>query len=113
MTQKPPHDDGRSQLFTGSSDALKLDSLKRTAEQLGLAPYASLYGDKRCKSTWIKLLGSSELYPLTPRYTEKSQPINIRFAIALFMGAVILLFLLKPLHNKVFPVRVTIQFGAK
>ncbi|MEG4627922.1 hypothetical protein Q5691_27010 [Microcoleus sp. w1-18aA5] len=112
MTQKPPPNDGRSQFFMGDN-ALKLDSLKRTAEQLGLAPYASLYGDKRCKSTWIKLLGSSDLHPLTPRYTEKSQPINIKFAIALFMGAMVLLFLLKPLHNKVFPIQVTIQFGAK
>ena len=113
MAQKPPHDDGRSQFFMGSSDALKLDSLKRTAEQLGLAPYASLYGDKRCKSTWVKLLGNSDLHPLTPRYTEKSQPINIKFAIALFLGACILLFLLKPVHNKVFPIQVIIQFGAK
>lgn len=113
MAQKPPQNDGRSQFFMGSSDALKLDSLKRTAEQLGLAPYASLYGDKRCKSTWVKLLGSSDLHPLTPRYTEKSQPINVKFAIALFLGACILLFLVKPLHSKVFPVQVTIQFGAK
>ena len=113
MSQKPPPNDGRSQLFTGSSDALKLDSLKRTAEQLGLAPYASIYGDKRCKSTWVKLLANSDLHPLTPRYIEKSQPINVKFAIALFMGAVILLFLLKPLHSRVFPVRVTIQFGEK
>jgi hypothetical protein len=112
MTQKPPYDDGRSQFFMGNN-ALKLDSLKQTAEQLGLAPYASLYGDKRCKSTWIKLLANTDLHPLTPRYTEKSQPINIRLAIALFMGAVILLFLLKPLHNRVFPVRVNIQFGTK
>ncbi len=112
MTQKPPPTDGRSQFFMGDN-TLKLDSLKRTAEQLGLAPYASLYGDKRCKSTWVKLLGSSDLHPLTPRYTEKSQPINIKFAIALFMGAIVLLFLLKPLYIKVFPVQVTIQFGAK
>jgi hypothetical protein len=93
----------------GSSDALKLDSLKRTAEHLGLAPYASLYGDKRCKSTWVKLLANTDLHPLKPRYTEKSQPINIKFAIVLFLGACILLFLLKPLHSKVFPIRVTIQ----
>lgn len=112
MAQKPPPTDGRSQFFMGDN-ALKLDSLKRTAEQLGLAPYASIYGDKRCKSTWVKLLANSDLHPLTPRYIEKSQPINVKFAIALFMGAVILLFLLKPLHSRVFPVRVTIQFGAK
>ena len=103
---------GRSQFFMGN-DALKLDSLKRTAEQLGLAPYASIYGDKRCKSTWIKLLANTDLHPLNPRYTEKSQPINIKLAIALFMGAMVLLFLLKPLHSKVFPIQVTIQFGAK
>jgi hypothetical protein len=113
MAQKPPLNYGRSQLFTGSSDALKLDSLKQTAEQLGLAPYASLYGDKRCKSTWIKLLANTDLHPLTPRYAEKSQPINIKFAIALFMGAMVLLFLLKPLHSKIFPIQVNIQFGAK
>ena len=103
---------GRSQFFMGN-DALKLDSLKRTAEQLGLAHYASIYGDKRCKSTWIKLLANTDLHPLNPRYTEKSQPINIKLAIALFMGAMVLLFLLKPLHSKVFPIQVTIQFGAK
>lgn len=112
MAQEPPPTDGRSQFFMGDN-TLKLDSLKRTAEQLGLAAYASLYGDKRCKSTWVKLLGSSDLHPLTPRYTEKSQPINIKFAIALFMGACILLFLIKPLHSKVFPIQVNIQFGAK
>lgn len=103
---------GRSQFFMGN-DALKLDSLKKTAKQLGLAPYASLYGDKRCKSTWIKLLADSDLHPLEPRYTEKSQSINVKFAIALFLGAMILLFLLKPLHSKVFPIQVNIQFGAK
>jgi hypothetical protein len=91
------------------NDALKLDALKSTAEQLGLAPYASIYGDKRCKSTWVKLLANSELHPLTPRYTETSQPINIKFAIALFMGAVILLYLLKPFYSRVLPIRVTIQ----
>ena len=112
MAQKPPQLDGRSHFFMGN-DALKLDSLKRTAEQLGLAPYASIYGDKRCKSTWVKLLAESDLHPLEPRYIEKSQPINVKLAIALFMGAVILLFLLKPLHSKVFPIQVTIQFGAK
>ncbi|MEG4397217.1 hypothetical protein [Microcoleus sp. BROC3] len=112
MAQKPPQLDGRSNFFLGN-DALKLDSLKRTAEQLGLAPYASLYGDRRCKSTWVKLLGETDLHPLEPRYTEKSQPINVKFAIALFLGAVILLFLLKPLHSKVFPIQVTIQLGAK
>jgi hypothetical protein len=112
MAQKPPYDDGRSQLFMGDN-ALKLDSLKRTAEQLGLAPYASIYGDKRCKATWVKLLANSDLHPLTPRYIEKSQPINVKFAIALFMGAMVLLFLLKPLHSKVFPIQVNIQFGAK
>ena len=112
MTQKPPHDDGRSQFFMGNN-ALKLDTLKSTAEQLGLTPYASLYGDKRCKSTWVRLLSNSDLHPLTPRYTEQSQPINIKFAITLFIGAFILLFLLKPLHSKVFPIQVTIQFGAK
>ncbi|MEG5238691.1 hypothetical protein [Microcoleus sp. AT9b-C3] len=112
MAQKPPQNEGRSQFFMGR-EALKLDALKSTAEQLGLAPYASIYGDKRCKSTWVKLLSNSDLHPLTPRYTEQSQPINIKFAIALFIGACILLFLLKPLHSKVLPIRVTIQLGAK
>ena len=107
MAQKPPQLDGRSNFFLGN-DALKLDSLKKTAEQLGLAPYASIYGDKRCKATWVKLLAATDLHPLNPRY-EKSQPINVKFAIALFLGACILLFLLKPLHSKVFPIRVTIQ----
>ncbi|MEG4918611.1 hypothetical protein [Microcoleus sp. B7-D4] len=111
MTQKPPQN-GRSNYFMGNN-ALKLDALKRTADEMGLTPYASLYGDKRCKSTWVKLLAHTDLHPLNPRYTEKTQPINIKFAIALFLGAMILLFLLKPLHSKVFPIQVNIQFGAK
>jgi hypothetical protein len=112
MAQKPPPTDGRSQFFMGSQ-TLKLDSLKKVADEMGLTPYASIYGDKRCKTTWIKLLANTELHPLNPRYTENSQPINVKFAIALFMGAIVLLFLLRAVYSKVFPIQVTIQFGAK
>ena len=108
MAQKPPQNNGRSQFFMGS-ETLKLDSLKKVADEMGLTPYASIYGDKRCKTTWIKLLANTELHPLNPRYTENSQPINVKFAIALFMGAVILLCLLKPFYSKVLSIRVTIQ----
>lgn len=94
-------------------EALKIDSLKATAEKLGLAPYASLYGDKRCKDTWLRLLANTDLHPLTPRYTENAQPVNIKFALALFLGACILMFLLKPLYSKIFPIQVNIQFGGK
>ena len=94
-------------------EALKISTLKATAEELGLAPYASLYGDKRCKDTWVKLLINTDLHPLNPRYTENAQPVNIKLAIALFLGACILMFLLKPFYSKFFPIQVNIQFGAK
>jgi hypothetical protein len=92
----------------------KIAVLKARAENLGLAPYASLYGDKRCSATWQKLLENEpELEPLQPRQPEKSSNINWKLAIALFVGAMTLLWLTKPLYSKVLPVRITIQLGRK
>ena len=113
MHQKPPLCDGRSYLFTGR-DSRSISALKLRAEQLGLTHYAGLYGDKRCKETWEKLLENApELEPLHPRHIEKSQEINWKLAIALFVGAVAFLCLAKPIHDKVLPVRITIQMGRK
>ncbi|MEG4287287.1 hypothetical protein QUB68_29700 [Microcoleus sp. A006_D1] len=113
MTDKPSVDCGRSYFFTGE-DSRKIDALKMRAEQLGLTPYAKLYGDKRCTATWQRLLEHEpELEPLHPRQTEKSPQINWQLAIALFIGAMALLCLLKPLANKALPIHITIQIGRK
>jgi hypothetical protein len=91
----------------------KIAVLKLRAEQLGLSPYAGLYGDKRCTATWQKLLEHEpELQPLQPRQPKKST-FNWKLAIALFVGAMALLCLLKPLYSKVLPVKITIQIGSK
>lgn len=112
MQQKPPLCNGRSDLMGAKSH--KIAVLKARAENLGLAPYASLYGDKRCSATWQKLLENEpELEPLQPRQPEKSSNINWKLAIALFVGAMTLLWLTKPLYSKVLPVRITIQLGRK
>ncbi|MEG4287294.1 hypothetical protein QUB68_29735 [Microcoleus sp. A006_D1] len=113
MTHEPPLCDGRSHLFTGK-DSRSISALKLRAEQLGLTPYASLYGDKRCKETWQKLLKHEpELEPLHPRPIQKSSTIDWKLAIALFIGAMALLYLLKPLYNKALPIQINIQIGRK
>ena len=93
----------------------QIDCLKARAHELGLCEYAKLYGDKRKRETWEKLLDShGELEPLRPRLIEKSETrINWQFAITFFIGAVALLCLMQPLYSKVLPVRVTIQIGQK
>ena len=112
MQQKPPLCNGRSDLMGAKSH--KIAVLKARAENLGLTPYASLYGDKRCSATWQKLLENEpELQPLQPRQPEKSSTINWKLAIALFVGAMALLCLLKPLYSKVLPIQITIQLGRK
>lgn len=104
----------------------RIDSLKAQAEQRGLTPYASLYGDRRRLETWEKLLASSDLEPLLPRQTEISNPQQYdrddvcfrRATIVLTASAVaacvmMLCVLLKPIADKVLPVRITIQIGGK
>lgn len=93
----------------------RLSELKAQAQQLGLTPYAGLYGDKRRLDTWQKLLASENLQPLPPRQIETSSNhrIDWKLAIALFVGAIALLCLLKPIADKVLPVRINIQIGAK
>ncbi|MEG4287304.1 hypothetical protein QUB68_29785 [Microcoleus sp. A006_D1] len=113
MTHEPPLCDGRSHLFTGK-DSRSIAALKIRAEQLGLTPYASLYGDKRCKETWQKLLQHEpELEPLHPRPIQKSQEINWKLAIALFVGALALIILLRPIRNAALPIHINIQIGEK
>lgn len=97
------------------TDRNSLDQLKRKATDLGLTPYAALYGDRRQRTTWEKLLQSAgELTPLPERQiaSDRAQ-INWKFAIALLIGALALGFLLQPLRSKVFPIKITIQIGAK
>jgi hypothetical protein len=91
----------------------RIDYLREQAEQLGLTPYAGLYGDKRKLATWQKLLESENLEPLPPRQIETSKQINWPLAIALFVGAMTLLCLIKPIADKAFPVRINIQIGGK
>lgn len=93
----------------------QIDFLKARAHELGLCDYAKLYGDKRRRETWEKLLEShGELEPLRPRLIEKSEArINWQFLIASFVGAVILVCLFKPLMDKVLPVKITIELGRK
>jgi hypothetical protein len=93
-----------------------LHALKAQAAELGLTPYASLYGDRRQLKTWKKLLeGSEELIPLPKRAIEVSDRAQIKWklAIAFFTGTLVLLCLLKPIYSKVLPVKITIQIGAK
>ena len=111
MTEKPTAKDGRSYFLKESG---KLGALKLRAENLGLAPYAGLYGDRRCSATWQKLLENEpDLEPLQPRQPEKSSNIDWKLAIALFVGAMALFCLLKPLYSKVLPIQITIQLGRK
>lgn len=104
----------------------RIDYLKEQAEQRGLVPYAGLYGDRRKLATWQKLLESENLEPLLPRQTKTSsiQQDGYRddgFEKAVFLltaGAVACLLMmlcvfLKPIADKVLPVRITIQIGAK
>jgi hypothetical protein len=90
-----------------------LATLKQKATNLGLTPYASLYGDRRQRATWEKLLQSAqadELMPLVPmRQSPDRAQINWKLAIALLIGVVALSFLLQPLRSKVFPIKITIQ----
>lgn len=103
-------------MITPARECRQIDFLKARAHELGLSDYAKLYGDKRKRETWEKLLDSQgELEPLRPRLIEKSrQPqINWQFAIASFIGAVALLCLMKPMMDKVLPVTITIHVGQK
>lgn len=92
-------------------------TLKQQASDLGLTPYASLYGDRRQRATWEKLIESaSELTPLPQRISEKlpdRAQINWKLAIAFLVGAIVLGFLLQPLRSKILPIKITIQIGAK
>jgi hypothetical protein len=92
-----------------------LAALKQKATNLGLTPYASLYGDRRQRATWEKLLqAADELMPLPERpiVPDRAQ-INWKLAIALLVGALALSFVLQPLRSKVFPIKITIQIGTK
>jgi|SRR6478672_2244898 len=98
------------------TDRSNLTTLKAQAANLGLTPYAGLYGDRRQRATWEKLLQSaSELTPLPERQIpvpDRAQ-INWKLAIAFLVGALALIFLLQPLRSKIFPIKITIQIGAK
>lgn len=100
-------------MITPARECRQIDCLKARAHELGLCEYAKLYGDKRKRETWEKLLDShGELEPLRPRLIEKSETrINWQFAIASFIGAMALLCLVKPLMDKALPIRITIQIG--
>ena len=98
------------------TDRSSLATLKQKATNLGLTPYASLYGDRRQRATWKKLLQSAdELAPLSERQiaTPDRAQINWKLAIAFLVGALALGFLLQPLRSKVFPIKITIQIGTK
>lgn len=98
------------------TDRNSLATLKQKATNLGLTPYASLYGDRRQRATWEKLLQSAdELTPLPERQiaTPDRAQINWKLAIALLVGVLALSFLLQPLRSKVFSLKITIQIGAK
>ena len=102
------------------TDRSSLKTLKQKAGSLGLTPYASLYGDRRQRATWEKLLQSAgELAPLPKRPPDRAQ-INWKLAITLLVGAIALSFLSQSLRSKVFPIKVfpikikiTIQIGTK
>ncbi len=91
--------------------------LKKEATELGLTPYAALYGDRRQRETWEKLLESAgDLAPLLPRSASVQESsdraqINWRLAIALFAGVITLILLLQPLQG--FSIKITIQIGTK
>ena len=116
MTEKPPTATGRSHLFTGK-DSRSISALKLRAEQLGLTHYASLYGDKRKRETWEKLLENEpELEPLQPRLqletfkkSDYQPPHRRHYAIALSVGAIALLCLLQPLHSNILPIDIDIK----
>jgi hypothetical protein len=100
------------------TDRSSLATLKQKATDLGLTPYASLYGDRRQRATWEKLLQVvDELTPLSERQIETPDrtQINWKLAIALLVGIFALGFLLQPLCSKVFPIKITItiQIGTK
>jgi hypothetical protein len=92
--------------------------LKKEATELGLTPYAALYGDRRQRETWEKLLESAgDLAPLLPRshciqVPDRAQ-ISWKLAIALLVGAIALILLLQPLHSKGLSIKITIQIGTK
>ena len=87
--------------------------LKKEATELGLTPYAALYGDRRQRETWEKLLASvGELTPLLKREVPDRAQINWKLAIALLIVALALGSLLQPLRSKVF-LKITIQIGTK
>jgi len=93
--------------------------LKKEATELGLTPYAALYGDRRQRETWEKLLESAgDLAPLLSRPHCVQAPdcaqINWKLAIVLLGSAIALIFLLQPLRS-IFPIRITIniQIGTK
>jgi hypothetical protein len=102
-------------MITPARKCRQIDCLKARAHELGLCEYAKLYGDRRKRETWEKLLDShGELEPLRPRVIERSETrINWQFAIASFVGAVALLCLMKPMIDKVLPVTITIHIGQK
>jgi hypothetical protein len=90
--------------------------LKKEATELGLTPYAALYGDRRQRETWEKLLQSaSDLAPLLPRShcvqaSDRAQ-INWKLPIAILLGVLVSITLLCKSCSKVFPVKITIQIG--
>jgi len=88
--------------------------LKKEATELGLTPYAALYGDRRQRETWEKLLKSAgDLAPLLPRphciqVPDRAQ-INWKLAIALLVSAIALFVLRQPFCSKGFPLlRITV-----
>src|SRR5919199_1615566 len=72
-------------MITPARECRQINCLKARAHELGLCEYAKLYGDKRKRETWEKLLDSrGELEPLRPRLIEKSETrINWQFGIYL------------------------------
>jgi len=104
MTEKP----------SASAGKTRIDALKLRAEQLGLVPYASLYGDKRRTATWEKLLENApELEPLHPRpqfsqfkSSDYRLPHRRHYAIVLSVAAVISFCLLQPLLSKTLPIQI-------
>ena len=95
---------------------ISLATLKQKATNLGLTPYASLYGDRRQRATWEKLLQSAdELTPLPEREiaTPDRAQINWKLAITFLVGAIALSLLLQSLPSKVFAIKITIQIGVK
>jgi hypothetical protein len=117
--RRPAHSNRTQSIMTDHSS---LAALKQKATNLGLTPYASLYGDRRQRATWENLLESAgELTPLIKRKIEPDRAqitqINWKLAIAFLVGAIALNFLLQPLWSKGFPlkieVKINIQIGTK